>query len=358
VLGRRDRLDVFLSSRDRPRDVRRGVRALLGAALGGALLVGYLVTVGVEDVLSRAAAVTPRALALVVVLVVLEGLADAIGVWASLEPLGEGVTARRSVQFALAGDFFDVLSPAGPVSSEPIMARFVGVATGTGYADALGVRSVAKYVKSGTQLLVSAVLGLVVLLGTPETRALLSTLAIAVAGLVVLGGALLVAREHVSRGVVRVLAPVVTRVSKLYRSEPHDRSVVVGAVDRFWRRVLGFGGSPSLLGLIALGGVLEQVLTAAALSVALAGTGTPAPLLPLLVVVPLPQVASVVPIPGSLGAYDLLLGGALVLVTGASPAAAAAAVLVVRTVALPFGVTAGGICATFLPGWRLSAGRA
>jgi hypothetical protein len=47
-----------------------------------------------------------------------------------------------------------------------------------------------------------------------------------------------------------------------------------------------------------------------------------------------------------------------VLVTGASPAAAAAAVLVVRTVALPFGVTAGGICATFLPGWRLSAGRA
>lgn len=44
-----------------------------------------------------------------------------------------------------------------------------------------------------------------------------------------------------------MIAPVVTRVSGLYRSEPHDRSVVVGAVDRFWRRVLGFGGSPSLL---------------------------------------------------------------------------------------------------------------
>jgi uncharacterized membrane protein len=185
----------------------------------------------------------------------------------------------------------------------------------------------------------------------------LSTLALAVAGLVVLGGALLVAREHVSRGVVRVLAPVVTRVSKLYRSEPHDRSVVVGAVDRFWRRVLGFGGSPSLLGLIALGGVLEQVLTAAALSVALAGTGTPAPLLPLLVSRYRRSRASSRS-RGAWGAYDLLLGGALVLVTGASPAAAAAAVLVVRTVALPFGVTAGGICATFLPGWRLSAGRA
>lgn len=183
--------------------MRRGVRALLGAALGGALLVGYLVTVGVEDVLSRATAVAPWALAPVVVLVVLEGLADAVGVWASLEPLGEGVTVRQNVQFALARDFFDVLSPAGPVSSEPIMARFISVTTGTGYADALGVPSVAKYVKSGAQLLVSVVLGLVVLLGTPETRALLSTLALAVAGLVVLGGVLLVSRAHVSRGVVR-----------------------------------------------------------------------------------------------------------------------------------------------------------
>jgi len=66
-------------------------------------------------------------------------------------------------------------------------------------------------------------------------------------------------------------------------------------------------------------------------------------------------VASVVPIPGSLGAYDLLVGGALVLVTSAPAAAAAAAVLVVRTVALPFGATTGGVCASLLPGWRPAA---
>lgn len=337
--------------------MRRGLRVLLGLAFGGAVLGGYLATVGVEDVLSRAAAVAPWAFALVVGLVVLEGLADAVGVWASIEPLGEGLTAGQSVQFALAGDFFDILSPAGPVSSEPIMARFISVATGTGYSEALGVRSVAKYVKAGTQLLVSGALGLVVLFGTPDTRALVTTVGLAIAGLVVAGATLLVFREYVSRGVVLVLAPVVARVSALYRTEPHDRSVVVGAVRRYWERVLEFRGSPSLLGLIALGGLLEQTLTAAALWVALAGTGTPVAFLPVLVVVPLPQVASVVPIPGSLGAYDLLVGGALVLVTGAPAAATAAAVLVVRTVALPFGATTGGVCASLLSGWRPAAGR-
>lgn len=327
---------------------------MLGVTLGAGLLAWYLVTVGVESVLSRATAIAPWAFVLVVGLVVLEGLADSIGVWASIEPLGDGLTPVQSVQFALAGDFFDILSPAGPVSSEPIMARFISVATDTGYADALGVRSVAKYVKAGAQLLVSGVLGLAILFGTPDMTALLTTVAIAIVGLLVFGGVVLLSRDYVSRVLVAVVAPIVTRVSALFRADPHDRSVVVNAVQRFWERILGFRGSPALLGLIALGGIIEQVLTAAALWVALAGTGTPVVFLPILVIVPLPQVASVVPIPGSLGAYDLLIGGALVLVTGAPAAATATAVLVVRTVALPFGATTGGLCVSFLPGWRPS----
>jgi hypothetical protein len=337
--------------------VRTTLRFGAGVALGGGALAGYLLWVGPGRVAGRLGDVVLALAAVVAALVVLEGLTDSLGVWASVEPLGDGLTAGQSVQFALAGDFFDILSPAGPVSSEPIMARFISVATGTGYSEALGVRSVAKYVKAGTQLLVSGALGLVVLFGTPDTRALVTTVGLAIAGLVVAGATLLVFREYVSRGVVLVLAPVVARVSALYRTEPHDRSVVVGAVRRYWERVLEFRGSPSLLGLIALGGLLEQTLTAAALWVALAGTGTPVAFLPVLVVVPLPQVASVVPIPGSLGAYDLLVGGALVLVTGAPAAATAAAVLVVRTVALPFGATTGGVCASLLSGWRPAAGR-
>lgn len=138
----------------------------------------------------------------------------------------------------------------------------------------------------------------------------------------------------------------------LYRERPHDRSLVVSAVERYWARVLEFGDEPRLLLLIAVGGVLEQSLTATALWLALGGSETTAVLVPILVVVPLPQVASVVPIPGSLGAYDLLLAGALALVTGGATVPATAAVLVVRTVALPFGALAGGVCATHLRGWR------
>jgi uncharacterized membrane protein YbhN (UPF0104 family) len=335
--------------------VRRSVRFVAGVVVGAVVLGGYLYTVDPETVLARAAAIAPWALGAVVTLVVLEGVADGIGVWASLSPLNGGLSGPKSVQFALAGDFFDILSPAGPVSSEPIMARFISVATETGYSEALGVRSVAKYVKSGAQLSLSALLGSVVLVGTPGASGLLSLLGVSIAGLAVAGGLILLSRQYISTGLVTVLTPVLSRLSGIYRDQPYDRSVVAGTVARYWERITDFREQRGLLALIVVGGLLEQCLTAAALWVALAGVGSGVGFLPVLVVVPLPQIASVVPIPGSLGAYDLLLGGALVLVTAAGTGAATAAVLVVRTVALPFGAVAGGVCVAYLRGWRPAA---
>jgi len=342
---------LLLADRPLP-PVRRATRFAIGVVAGGGVLGAYLYTVGPEQVLARVSAVPAWAAAAVVALVILEGVVDGVGVWASIAPLGDGLAPRESVQFALAGDFFDILSPAGPVSSEPIMARFFSVATGTGYADALGVRSVAKYVKSGSQVAFSGLVGLAVLLGSPDATGLVTTLGLALAGLLVVGAVLLVVRPYLSTGLVTLLTPVVARVSALYRDEPYGRAVVAAAVERYWGRVVAFRGRPGLLALIAVGGLLEQLLTAAALWVALAGAGSQVAYLPILVVVPLPQVASVVPVPGSLGAKDALLGGALVLVTVAPVVAATAAVLVVRTVALPFGAVAGGLCTASLRGWR------
>jgi uncharacterized membrane protein YbhN (UPF0104 family) len=334
--------------------VRRLVRFLVGATLGLGALAAYLLTVGADNVASRATAIAPWAVAGVVVLLVAEGLADAIGVWASVRPLGRGLSPGQSVQFAMAGDFFDTLSPAGPVSSEPIVARFIGVTTGTSYSEALGVRSVAKYVKSAAQLLLSTAVGLLILFGGTTPRYVLLTLGGTAVGLLLFGVLFLWSRSVLSRVLVVAFTPVVALVSSLYREEPHGRTVVAAAVDRFWDRIVQFRTAPELLALVALGGVVEQLLTAAALWVALTGTGTAVALLPIVVVIPLPQVASVVPVPGSLGAYDILLGGALVVMTGAPSAAAAAAVLVVRSVSLPFGLSVGGLCVAFLRGWRPS----
>jgi hypothetical protein len=336
--------------------VRRLLRFLAGVGLGALGLGVYLYTVGVGDVLDRAAAVTLSALAIVVLLVVLEGVADGIGVWASVRPLNGGLSGPQSVQFALAGDFFDILSPAGPVSSEPIMAQFIGATTETSYSEALGVRGVAKYVKSGAQLLLSAVLGIAVLTARANTRSLLYVLAGALGAVVVVGVLLVVFRSVLARGTVAVVTPVVARVSRLYREEPHDRATVAGAVGRLQRRVGEFRGRPGLLGLVALGGLLEQLLTATALWVALGGTGQTAALLPIVVLVPLPQAASVVPIPASLGAYDVLLSGALAVVVGVPVVPATAAVLLVRTAAIPFGLGVGGVCAAFMRGWRPGSG--
>ncbi|MHB9288913.1 lysylphosphatidylglycerol synthase domain-containing protein [Halobacteriales archaeon Cl-PHB] len=334
--------------------MRARLRFLLGVALGGGGLLAYTAYVGVDQILGRLGGLEPWVVGVLVGLVVAEGLADGIGVWASVAPLGDGFDARQSVQFALAGDFFDVLSPAGSVSSEPIMAQFIGVATETSYSEALGVRGVAKYAKAAGQLLVSAAVGLAVLSGNPDASAVLATLGLGVGALVGIGFAVAAGQSLLTRVALVGLTPVLAWVSQFYRAEPHDRASVGAALDRFWHRVAQFRSRPALLGLIVLGGVVEQVLTAVTLWYLLAAVGSPVSLLPILVVVPLPQAATVVPIPASLGTYDLLLGGALVLAAGAPAAAAATAVLVFRTATILFSVGAGGLSVAFLRGWRPS----
>jgi hypothetical protein len=190
------------------------------------------------------------------------------------------------------------------------------------------------------------------LVGTPDARVVVSVLGVALLGLLAVGVALLWARESLSRVLVAVLAPVVAFVSARYRAQPHDRSAVAAAVDRFWALIVRFRDRPELLGLIAAGGVLEQLLTATALWLALAGTGTAVPLLPIVALVPLPQAASAVPVPASLGAYDVLMSGALAIVVGVPAAATAAPVLVVRALSIPFALSVGGIAVGFLRGWR------
>jgi hypothetical protein len=332
--------------------VRYTVRFVVGVAVGAGALAVYFLSVGIDGVAARLGGVLPVFVAGVVCLVVLEGITDALGVWASVEPLGEGLAASQSVQFALAGDFFDTLSPAGPVSSEPIMARFIGVTTATTYTDALAVRGVAKYVKAGTQVGLSTALCAVLFLGRPSPGFLVGAMAAATVGLLVCATLLLWFRDGLSGGLVVVLTPLVTRLSALYRDDPHDRSVVVGAVERFWERILRFRERPRLLAYIALAGAVEQLVVAGALWAALEGVGAAAPLLPIAAVVPLPRVSTVLPMPASLGAYDVLLGGALALVTGVPGDGAAAAVVLFRTVAITFALSAGGLSVAFLRGWR------
>lgn len=331
--------------------MRPAVRFVLGVAVGGGAFLGYLWFVGPGEVADRATAVAGWAVVLVVVLVVAEAAVDGVGVWASVRPLGEGLTPGQSVQFALVGDLFDTVSPAGPVTSEPIMAQFIGAETGTSYSEALGVRGVAKYIKAGTQLLCSSVLLSVLFLTGVTPRSVLVTLGGAVVGLAALGVALLLARDAVSRVLVAVLSPVVAVVSSVLGIE-RGRERVVDGVEQFWSRVLSFRDRPELLVLIAVGGLLEQLLTATALYVALAGTGTTVALIPIVAIVPLPQAASVFPVPASIGAYDLLLGGAIVVMTGAPTTGAAAAVLVVRTFGVTVSLTGGGLAASFLQEFR------
>jgi uncharacterized protein (TIRG00374 family) len=328
--------------------VRSALRFALGAVVGGGAVAAYLLLVGVDAVTARALSVGLPAFAAVAALVVVESLVDGVAVWASVRPLDGGLSPPESVQFALAGDFFDTLSPAGPASSEPIMAQFIGATTATSYSDALGVRTAAKYLKSGAQLLVSTALAALVLAGTPGAAPVLAVLGSVVTLLAVAGVVALRSRPAAERALVALLAPLLARLPR----RSLDRADTVAAVERFLDRLCLFRSAPRLVALIVAAGVAEQALAAATLWAALAGTGTTVSPLALVALMPLPQAASVVPIPASLGAYDGLLSGGLVLAVGVPAAAAAAAVLVVRSVSLPFWLAAGGLAAAFLRGWR------
>ncbi|RLM82159.1 UPF0104 family protein, partial [Halobellus sp. Atlit-38R] len=184
------------------------------------------------------------------------------------------------------------------------------------------------------------VLSGILLLGGLTPTFVLLTLASAIAVLSVVGAVLVWGRALLSAVLVIVLTPIVRAVSGLYHETPYGRAAVAEAVDKFWERVVYFRNAPVLLGLIALGGIIEQLTIAVAIWVALAGTGTTASLIPIIAMIPFPQAVSIVPVPGSVGTYDVLLAGALVLTTGAPAAGAAAAVFVVRTFEL--GVSLGG----------------
>lgn len=331
--------------------MRTRSRLLVGLVLGGGGVLAYLWFVGFGDVMTTLRGAAPAVIALVAVLVVVEGVVDGVGVWASVRPLGRGLTGLESVKFALAGDFFDIVSPAGSASSEPIMAQFIGTATETSYSEALGVRGVAKYVKSGGQVLLSACLGLLVLRGEASAPTVLTMLGAAIIVVLLLGVFVALAGTLLQRMLIAVLEPLVGVVTALVPGVDPDKGFVQGAVERFGTRVGEFRDAPGLVGLIVVGGILEQIVVSVALWVLLTNLGAPVALTPILVVVPLPQAATVVPVPASLGTYDVLLGGALVLTTGAPGATAAAAIVVFRGLTLLFGLATGGVCAALLRGW-------
>ena len=337
--------------------MRRRLRFLVGLGLGVTGLAIYLSLIGAEQALGRVLSVTRVVLLTVLLLVVLEGVVDGLGVWASVRQLNGGVSPRSAVRLALAGDFFDILSPAGPVSSEPIVAVATRRLTETSYTEVLGARTVAVYSKATAQVFVSSVLGLLILTGQPRGGRLLSLFLVLSVGSILL--VWLLARFWSS---LRVGALAIGRT--FGRAIPFEGGRRVWdhlpeePLSRFEGRARALSRAPRLVVLIGIGGLLEQCLTATALYVALAGIGEPVSLAVLVVLVPFPQIAAVVPVPAGIGAHETLMAGAISVVAGVTIVPATAAVLIVRTLSIPFGLSVGGISAALLPGWSPFGGDA
>lgn len=248
------------------------------------------------------------------------------------------------------GDFFDVLSPAGPMSSEPIIAQFFDTTTETSYSEVPGVHGVVRHVKSVARLLLSVALVGALFLDAPASRFVLVMLTGTVAVLVVVGAALVWARGTLSMVVVATLTPVVRVVTGVTRRTPLGRDAVTGVVERFWEHVIQFRDMPELLGVIVFSGVFEQLPTSLAPRVTPVGTDTTVAFIPIVAVILLPRATNVVPVPGGLGAYDVFLVGALSLMTDVPAAGATATMLIVRTFELLVPLGCGGVATELLHG--------
>ncbi len=337
--------------------MRRRLRFLVGLGLGVTGLAIYLSLIGAEQALGRVLSVTRLVLLTVLLLVVLEGVVDGLGVWASVRQLNGGVSPLSAVRLALAGDFFDILSPAGPVSSEPMVAVATRRLTETSYTEVLGARTVAVYTKATAQVFVSSALGLLILTGQPRGGRVLSLFLVLSVGSILLVWLLARFWSSLRAGAIAIGRALGRAIPFEGGRRARDR-LPEEPLSGFEGRARALSRAPRLVVLIGIGGLLEQCLTATALYVALAGIGEPVSLAVLVVLVPFPQVAAVVPVPAGIGAHETLMAGAVSLVAGVAIVPATAAVLVLRTLSIPFGLSVGGLSAALLPGWSAFAGDA
>ncbi len=306
-------------------------RSLLAAVLGVVVFLIFAYIIGVERVWQNIRRVSLLTAGVIVLFVLTETLIDAVRFRASTFPLQETVSIYEGFLLSLMGDLIGIFVPAGGIVSEPIIAYPLSNATNTEPIDAFAVRAAADYLEVLSQLLVSLVI-LLAFIGPQYIP--VGVIQLPVIG--VIACALLAVFVASLSGLNSYQESINSIADRL-----RIRSILTG-VRRIIRGAVSLVLNPAALGSILLLSVGEQLIIAGSIWMILPNKGVHT-LLILVAIVPIGQVAAVVPVPGAIGIYDTFAAGLIYLIIGVPLPAATVAVAVPRSVGLIFTLLLGSV---------------
>lgn len=313
---------------------RRGLALVVGFVAGTALVVGLLATVGLGDVVAAF-----RELSAPFLVAVVGGTLGNLVVWglamhAVYSGLGHAVRRRQAVAAYAGVAFANRASPVAQLGTEPIAAAVASRIARTDYETSLAAVFGVDVVNFATSLVLAA-LGLVyfatgAVLAGDLVVAALALLATAT-GLVAAGVAAWRYRLELSGPVAATLAVLGRRLDRAVPSwTPPPERALRRRVDTFLADLERLASAPRAVALALSLSTLGWLLLATTLHLSLRALGTAAPLVAPLFLVPLAQLAVVVPLPGGVGSVEAALVVLLVAAVALPPAVAAAVALVYR----------------------------
>jgi hypothetical protein len=306
-------------------------RSLLAAAFGVLIFILYVHVVGGRHVWQNIQQVSPRTVGIVIVFVLIESLIDGVRFRASTIPLEETISTIEGILFSLMGDLVGTAVPAGGIASESIVAFPLSNAAHTRYFDALGVRAAADYIEIVSQFLVSLAILTIFISRQRIPKGLLYLVIVGVAGCVLLA-------------VFVILWSVLSNLRESIHmiGEWFGISMVIIRVQQARRRAVSLVINPRISGVIAVLSVAEQVTIAGSMWVLIPNNSV-STLLVIAAIIPIAQIATIVPVPGSIGVYDAFTAGIIHLLTGVSLPTATVAVTVPRSLGLIFTILFGTV---------------
>lgn len=324
-------------------------RTLLGLLVGAVVLAAFVLAVDAAAVarLVVGADPLPFLLSFPAVLVALGFRSEAYR--RLVRAAGSGLSVGRGFGTYGASTFVKQVVPLGHVGGPAVVAYAYDRATGLGYDRTMAISTVGEAISLFTSVGLT-VLG-VVLVATRAEGAeggLLFTLAAIMVAGTVSGTAVVLYRRafvgRLARGAARGLAVTVGRLSPRVRRATAPDSVDAG-VARYYRTLDGVGADrPAVAAAVALTAA-AWVLYATPLYLCAVAVGLDVGVGVAFVLVPAGGIATVIPLPGGLGGYEVGMAGGLVLLAGVDPAGAAAAVLLYRLAGYWLLVLVGGVAA-------------
>ncbi|PSQ44582.1 TIGR00374 family protein [Halobacteriales archaeon SW_7_68_16] len=324
-------------------------RAAAAGFVGASVVLGVLLWfVGIDEVLTAVGRADLSVLAIVVAAAVTWLFCWGLALRTVLGTLGVSLSPQQSFVVFSAATFANNVTPFGQAGGEPFSAYLISRVADSEYETSLAaIASVdaINFVPSIGLALVGV--GYYAVTATLTDR--LGTAAAAVVGLGLCLTAVAYAgwtnRYRIELIAVRLVTSVVRAAFRLIPGRsPPSKTAIEDRIDGFFETIERIADSPRRLVTALVLSTLGWLALSSSLFLSMVALGSTDPKLfaAALIAVPLGAIAGVTPLPGGLGGIEAVLVALLVPITGLSPAAASAAVVLHRLATYWFPVIVGG----------------